>query len=291
MSKRKGTPGASLLRGIARGPMASRIIGKVRITGPVLPMSSGYPPLRGTVPDRIIQKIKWAKGRGLRALIVEINSPGGAVVASKEIGDAIKAAGLITVAWIRDVGASGAYWIASACNRIVADPCSTVGSIGVFSPHLEISELMKKYGIKYEGFKSGNFKDMGVPFRKSNEKEKKLITEHLRKLHDIFIKEIAENRGLEMKVVKKISQGQVYLGEEAKRIGLVDKLGGREEVVRQCEIAGNFRSLMVVDIEDFREEFFSILRSFFSDAPLSAIRQEFARGMTDFFSSQGRYFL
>ena len=255
-----------------------------------MPMSAGYPTLRGTSPDKVIQKIKWAKGRGLRGLIFEINSPGGAVVACKEIGDAIKQTGMATVAWIRDLGASGAYWIASACQRIVADPCSTVGSIGVLSPQIEISELMKKYGVKYEGYKSGDYKDMGIPFRKSSEKERKLIREHLRKLHDVFIKEVAENRGLEISEVKKFSQGQVYLGEEAKRLGLVDKLGGRDEVVRQCEITGNFRHLMVVDIEDFRGEFLSILRSFFSDTPLS-MGHEFARGIIDFLRLPGNYAL
>lgn len=256
--------GAAALRPI---PMARRIIGKIKINGPIM-TSSSMPQMRGVTPDKVLQKLAWTRGRGLRALIVEINSPGGAVVASKEIADAVKAMPMPTVAWIRDCGASGAYWVASACRRIVADQCSTIGSIGVLSPHLEFSELMKKHGVRYEGFKAGDLKDMGVPFRKTTENEKKIINSQLRKLHDLFIADVADNRAMEVKEMRKLSRGQVFLGAEAKELGLVDKIGGRDEAIRQCEITGNFRHAMVVDIEDFREEMLFFLRGLVAGNPL-----------------------
>ncbi|MEW5946862.1 MAG: signal peptide peptidase SppA [bacterium] len=294
MKKRRRRPALPVLSAIMSGrvikPVMGRMIGKVRIVGPVMPAVSGYPHIRGTHPDRVIQKIMWAKSRGLRGLIVEINSPGGAVVSCREIADAIKAAKMATVAWVRDLGASGAYWIASACKRIVADPCSTVGSIGVLSHHLEISELMKRYGVRYEGFKSGQYKDMGIPFRKTTEKERGMINEHLRSLHETFVNEIARNRGMDVSKVKRISKGQVFLGDEAKKIGLVDKTGGREEAVRQCEIVGNFKSLMVIEIEDFREELMFFLRGLLPGAPMSS-GAELARAVAETLRFPGYYAL
>lgn len=295
MAKRRRPPAIPVyggpFGGSMAGPVARRIIGKIKITGPIMPATpSRFPQMRGASPDRIIQKLGWAKSRGLRGLIVEINSPGGAVVACKEIADAIKDLRIATVAWVRDVGASGGYWVASACKRIVADRCSTIGSIGVLSPHLEFSELMKKYGVKYEGFKAGAYKDMGIPFKKTTEKERKLIRDQLNKLHEMFIREVADNRGMEEKDMKKLSQGQVYLGEEAREAGLVDKLGGRAEAIRQCEITGNFRHFMVVDIEDFREEMMYFLRSLLAGGPFMP-RWEVRDMLTEFFSHPGNFAL
>ena len=249
-------------------PMSQRVIGKIRINGPIISSPTRYPGMRGVVtPDKIIQKINFARQRGLRAVIFEINSPGGAVVASKEIADAIQGAGLHTVAWIRDIGASGAYWVASVCERIVADPCSGVGSIGVIGQHIEVSELMKKFGVHYEGFKSGEFKDMGVPFRKTTQREKKVIQDHIDELHRFFVKEVAANRGLDEKKLSRYADGRVFMGGEALRIGLVDRLGGRDEAIRQAEIAGNFRHLFVFEIEDIREEFLFAVQALLSQAP------------------------
>jgi len=268
-------------------PMASRMIGKIRISGPIMPAAGrGYPGARNVSPDRIIQKIRWAEQRGLKALILEINSPGGAVVASKEIADAVKAAKPATVAWIRDVGASGAYWVASACDRIVADECSSVGSIGVLGQHLEFSELMKKYGVHYEGFKSGELKDMGVPFRKTTVKEKKIIQTHLDDVHRFFIKSVAENRGLPVEKIEACATGQVFMGEEARRLGLVDKIGGRAEAIRQCEIAAHFKHLTVIDIEDIRDELFYMFRTLLSQMNMD-LGVGLAEGFSQFFTRPG----
>lgn len=248
-------------------PVAGRVIGKIKIYGPI--MSSGAPQMRTVNPDRIIQKIKWAESNGLRALIFEINSPGGAVVPSKEIAGAISDCGLRTVAWVRDLAASGGYWIASACDRIVADSMSGVGSIGVISAYLEFSELLKKYGVGYEGFKSGEFKDMGIPFRKPTAKERSAVQEHIDNIHNAFVASVAENRGLDKKKIAKLATGKVYLGDEALKLGLVDSLGGRDEAVRTCEKLGRFKSLFVSDIEDFREDILMSFQSLLSMVPFS----------------------
>lgn len=254
---------------ILTAPIAGRVIGKIKINGPIMASSSRGPQGRTVNPDRIAQKIQWAESNGLGALIFEINSPGGAVVPSKEVAESIKKTKLRTVAWVRDLAASGGYWIASACDRIVADSMSGVGSIGVISAYLEFSELLKKYGVGYEGFKSGEFKDMGIPFRKPTSKERSAVQDHIDKIHESFVAAVAENRGLDKKKISKLATGKIYLGDEALKLGLVDRLGGRAEAIATCEKIGRFKHLFVSDIEDFREELFMSFASFLSAAPQS----------------------
>jgi len=104
----------------------------------------------------------------IKAIVLEINSPGGSAVASDEIGSAVKKAKLKkpVVAVIRDAGASGGYWVASAADYIVANRMSITGSIGVLSSYLEFSGLMEQYGVTYEKLTAGKYKDMGNPFEK-----------------------------------------------------------------------------------------------------------------------------
>jgi protease IV len=277
----------SLSKGLHRllaGPVANRVIGKIKIFGPIMPGSAPVSQFRGVSSDRIIQKIKWANDHGVRALLFEINSPGGSVLPSKEIADAVKALKIPTVAWVRDMAASGGYWVASACDRIVADACSGVGSIGVISMHLEFSDLMKKFGVGYEGFKTGEYKDMGVPFRKTTAKERTSIQDHINRIHKMFVESVAENRGLDAKKIAKLADGRLYLGDEAKKDGLVDLLGGRAEAIKQCELLGNFKHIMVAEIEDFREELFFMMRSFMSMAP-GEIGRGIASGISDLLST------
>jgi len=277
----------SLSKGLHRlltAPVANRVIGKIKIYGPIVPGGVQVSQFRGVSSDRVIQKIRWAESHGVRALIFEINSPGGSVLPSKEIADCIKSLKVPTVAWVRDIAASGGYWVASACNRIVADSCSGVGSIGVISIHLEFSELMKKFGVGYEGYKTGEYKDMGVPFRKSTAKERKSIQDHIERIHKMFVESVAENRGLDTKMIAKLADGRLFLGDEAKKDGLVDRLGGRAEAVRQCESLGNFKHIMVAEIEDFREELFMMMRSFLSMGP-SEMGRGIASGIADLFGA------
>ncbi len=241
----------------------SRIIGKIKIYGPIIPSSSKYYSLQGTTPDKVINKIEWAIDNKIKVLIIEINSPGGAVVACKEIADFIKDARIKTVAWIRDYAVSGAYWIASACNIIVADALSSVGSIGVIMPHLEFSGLMEKYGVTYEDFKAGKFKDMVIPFRKSTSEEKKIINQHLSEVHNLFIKSVANYRNIPVNKIKQYCDGSIYHGLRAKEIGLIDIIGGKKEVIAECEKLAHFKSRKIFDIEDIREELIPLISSLF----------------------------
>jgi len=164
----------------------------------------------------------------IKVILLEINSPGGSAVASDEIGIAIKKASKPVVVLIREVGASGGYWIASAGDHIIANRMSITGSIGVISSYLEFSGLMEKYGVGYERLVSGEYKDLGTPFRSMTNQERNMYTKRLDKIQEFFIEEVAENRGMLVSDVEELATGEFFLGAEALDLGLIDELGNED---------------------------------------------------------------
>jgi len=189
-------------------------------------------------PD-IIDSIEKAKSDpNIKAVIFEINSPGGSPVATDEISQEIKSLNdnnITTVAWIRETGASGAYWIASSTNHIVANRMSVVGSIGVIGSYIEWYGLMKDYNVTYKRLVSGEYKDAGTPYRPMTPTEDAMIQSKLDKLHEYFIQAVADNRHMKYDDVKKLATGEIFLGVEAKDNGLVDELGSRNEAINYVE--------------------------------------------------------
>ncbi|MBT3297316.1 signal peptide peptidase SppA [archaeon] len=163
----------------------------------------------------------------IEAIVFEINSPGGSAVASDEIATAIKKSSKPTVSVIRELGASGGYWIASSTDYIVANRMSITGSIGVISSYLEFTGLMDNYGVSYQRLVAGENKDMGSPYRSLTENEEEILQNKLDMIHDYFILEIIENRGLSEEEVRQLATGEFFLGVEAYQYGLVDALGDR----------------------------------------------------------------
>jgi len=161
-----------------------------------------------------------------------------------------------TVAWIREYATSGAYWIASACDEIIADELSTVGSIGVMSIRPDIGELLKKFGIDIETLKTGIYKGLGLPYEKPTEEERALLKRELDEIKDYFLNAIARNRKLDEETLKELSTGKVYLGREAKELGLVDQLGGKELAIKRAkELSGLKREKIVAYGERRRKGF------------------------------------
>jgi len=203
----------------------------IEITGPIV--STDYKSLMigdVAVSKKVIEKINKANDdKNIKAIIFVINSPGGSAVASDEIGQAIKDSEKLTIAVIKDVGASGGYWVASAADYVIANRMSFTGSIGVIASYLEFTGLMDKYGVDYEGLKAGKFKDMGSPFKPLTDEESKLFQAQLDLIHDYFIEEIADNRKLTEDHVRNFSDGRVFLGKEAFDLGLVDELGNEKD--------------------------------------------------------------
>lgn len=163
----------------------------------------------------------------IKAIILEINSPGGSAVASDEIASAVKKSIKPTVAVIREAGASGGYWIASSTDHIIANRMSITGSIGVISSYLEFSGLMKDYGVGYERLVSGPLKDLGTPFKSLQPNEKNILQSKIQRIHEFFVDEVSENRNLPREEVTRLATGEFYLGVEALDLGLIDQLGDR----------------------------------------------------------------
>jgi len=187
---------------------------------------------QGISSTKVVKKIKELQEDDLvKGIIFEIDSPGGAVVPSKEIGDAIKELDKPNYAVIRSVGASGGYWIASSTDRVFASEMSITGSIGVIGGYLQFEELFNKYGVGYERFVGGEFKDIGTPYRSLDDEERRIFQSKINLIHEFFIKEVASNREMSFDETKKLATGEIYLGVEAKELGLIDEFGNKEVAI------------------------------------------------------------
>tara|TARA_Y100000310_G_scaffold313336_1_gene361590 strand:+ start:161 stop:1045 length:885 start_codon:yes stop_codon:yes gene_type:complete len=171
----------------------------------------------------------------IRAILLEVNSPGGSAVAAEEVAFAIEQAGKPTAAWIRDIGTSGAYWIASSTDHIVASRMSIVGSIGVTASYLQFSGLLSDYNISYQRLVAGKYKDIGSPLRDMTREERILLQRQLDLVHGFFIDTIAENRNLSRVSVAKMATGMFFVGSDAHAKGLVDELGGKAAALAYLE--------------------------------------------------------
>ena len=187
------------------------------------------------------------KKRSIKALLVEINSPGGTPFPCREIAERIKNMGKPTVAWVREYATSGAYWIASSCDAIVADRLSRIGSVGVVSMRADFSELMRKFGVDIETTASGIFKTLGLPYQKMAPEEREVLKEEIDTIHKYFLEEISVNRKLGKDALKEISSGKIYFGSEAKSLGLIDYLGGKKEAMEVARKRAKIRSYRIVD--------------------------------------------
>ena len=186
----------------------------------------------GTAARDIVPLIKKAnEDSAVRAILVDINSPGGSAVASDEIGQALSNVSKPTVALIHEVGASGAYWIATSTDHIIANRMSITGSIGVIGSYLEFPDLLSRYNVTYRRLVAGKYKDMGTPFREMSNEEQQLFQSVLDDLRWEFVSTVATNRHLPKDKVDVLATGQFYTGKQALNAGLVDELGGESEAI------------------------------------------------------------
>jgi protease-4 len=192
--------------------------------------------------DEIKQQLKDADRDPLvKAIVFDIYSGGGNVVASRELMRAIKKTKKPKVAWIGEIGASGAYYAASAADKIIADEDSMTGSIGVIMFISHYYDLFDWVGINVTTIKAGNSKDLGSPYRPMTDDEQKQMQDMIEKVYSSFVSDVAANRKMDEGYVRNISQGKIYLGSEAKQNGLVDGTGGFEDAVQIAAELGNIK--------------------------------------------------
>lgn len=222
------------------------------IKGMLVSEKFSIPAMRTTSSVEIVRFLEEIKrNKAIKALVLEINSRGGSPFASKEIAEAIKSVDKPTVAWIREMAASGGYWVASAAASIVAGSLSIVGSVGVASIRPDFSELLRKIGVDVDAVASGIHKLFGLPFRPLTSEEKQedrqRREEEIKTIQQAFVEEIKGNRQLTEEAIEEISSGKTYLGQEAKNLGLIDEVGGREKALEIVARKANITKFKVVD--------------------------------------------
>jgi protease-4 len=170
----------------------------------------------------------------VKAIVLRIDSPGGGVGASQEIyREVVKAreARKVIVASLGGLAASGGYYVACGADKIMANPGTITGSIGVIMQFSNLEELLKKIGYQGYVIKSGTYKDVGSPFREMTPEERTLLQEVIDTVHQQFIKAVAEGRQLPIEQVAAIADGRIFSGEQARALGLVDELGNLEDTI------------------------------------------------------------
>lgn len=171
----------------------------------------------------------------VQAIILEVDSTGGYPVAGEEIANAVKNSEKPVLGLIRQSGSSAAYWAVSGADRIWASKNSDVGSIGVTQSYLNNVEKNKKEGYILEQLSSGKFKDSGNPDMALTKEEKNLFMRDVNIVYQNFMEAISVNRNISLEEVKKIADGSTVLGEKAKELGLIDEIGGIDEVENYLE--------------------------------------------------------
>lgn len=216
----------------------------VRIEGTIMstaPGGFGNPGVAAA--DRITRELKEARENpDIKAVILKLNTGGGTVVGSDEIGrevERVRQSGKKVVAAMGEMAASGGYWISCKADKIVANPGTFTGSIGVIMQLTEMKDLFNKLGIEVKNIKTGPYKDMGSSNKELSPAEQEIFQGLVNDSYEDFIKVVAEGRKMDPAQVRKLADGRIYTGKQAKQLGLVDDLGDFNTAVQiTAKLAG-----------------------------------------------------
>lgn len=172
-----------------------------------------------------------SEDEGVKAIVMRINSPGGSPAAAEEIVAAMKKIKKPIVVSMGDVAASAAYYISAPADRIIANPDTITGSIGVIWEFQNRSAFYEEEGTSFYISKSGDFKDMGGDWRGLTDEEKKFADQTIAEAYGRFVNEVAEDRNLSLSKVKDLADGRVYTGAKAKELGLIDSFGSLDDAI------------------------------------------------------------
>lgn len=201
--------------------------------------------------DTLLHDLEEAeKAKSVKAIVLRINSPGGTVGASQEIFDAVmrfkKNTSKPVVASIMDVGASGAYWSALSADYIMAHSGSMVGSVGVITQTMDLTDVPEKYGINVRTMKAGRYKDILNPWRDMRHDETNIIQEMLDDVHQQFKLVLIEQRNFDESRADKVANGQIFSGNLALKNGLIDSVGSLHDAIQYAGKLANIEDPNVV---------------------------------------------
>jgi protease IV len=207
-------------------------VGVVEVTGPISDSKKTLKELR-----------EFAESDSIKAIVVRIDSPGGAVGPSQEIYAAVRKLKdkKHVVVSMGSVAASGGFYIACGGEKIYANPGTLTGSIGVIFTFYNVQGLLKWAGVQVSPLTAGKMKDAGSPFKEMTADERAYFRGVLDDVHDQFIQAVADGRGLSVDQVKPVADGRVFTGRQAKEMKLVDALGGLEDAVAEAGRMGGIK--------------------------------------------------
>lgn len=201
----------------------------------ISPFAAGASTIGAGLGDRLREA---AEDDDVKAVVLRMNSPGGDAFLSEQLWHAVKQlrSKKPVVVSMGDYAASGGYYISSAANRIVAQPNTLTGSIGIFGLFPNFSELVQKVGVNVEVVKTNDFADLTIsmPYKPLTNEQRALIQRHVERGYDIFLSRVAEGRHMTKAQVDSVGQGRVWLGRKAQTLGLVDKLGGLDVAIQEA---------------------------------------------------------
>jgi protease-4 len=263
-------------------------IGVIEVTGTI---GAGD---AGVSSDSLLKAIrKFSQDDGIKAVVVRIDSPGGAVAPSQEIHGEVKklAEKKTVVCSMGSLAASGGYYIAIGCPKIMAEPGTLTGSIGVISQFANVKGLIERFDVKMETVKSGKLKDAGNPFREMTPEDRAYWQALIDRVYAQFVRAVAEGRKLPEAEVRKIADGRVLTGEEAKELGLVDELGNFYDAVELAKTGANLEGepRLVYPPDEggvFLEQLFGRAAGAVADAVAARVQREASAAQTP-----GVYFL
>jgi protease-4 len=212
--------------------------------------------------DTIDEIKEYTKDPLIKAIVLRIDSPGGAVAPAQEIYEEVRkaVAKKKVVVSMGTVAASGGYYIASPATKIIANPGTLTGSIGVIMEIPNVEGLMNKLGIKTEVVKSGRHKDIASVFRGIKKEDREILQQVLDNVHEQFIIAVADGRKMLYDDVKKIADGRIYTGEQALKAGLIDELGNLEDAVQAAAKLSGIKGEPVVISKKERFSFINLLK-------------------------------
>ncbi|MEW6387931.1 MAG: signal peptide peptidase SppA [Thermodesulfobacteriota bacterium] len=204
-----------------------------------------------TGPSRVKEELdKAAKDKHIKALVLRINSPGGTVSASDMVYHELltfkEKQQVPVVACLMGVATSGGYYLAQAADVVMAHPTTITGSIGVLAMKLNIKGLMEKVGVEGEFVKSGQWKDFWSPFRPATPAEKEMMQAIIDGFYQGFVEVVIQNRKLPPAEIKRLADGRIFTGTQAKELGLVDRLGYLEDALTLAQERAGLEQARVV---------------------------------------------
>ena len=227
----------------------------------------------GTVtPEEIISQLDEAEENpNVKAILIRVNSPGGSPAASQEIFEEIRKIEKPVVVSVSDTCASGAYYVSSAADKIIANRSSSVGSIGVIMQIPNYEDLYEKLGLKYTTIKQGKYKDVGTPDRPLTSEEIKLLEAQLEEIYRQFISDVADARNMDIKDVEKLATGWVFLGTEALELGLIDEIGNYKDAIDIAAELGGIKGKPNVIKHEISYSLIDLILSYFINSVISRI--------------------